>query len=111
MASYIYEGVSRIFRTGRLEQKLQMVRLSANRFGRIAILLVILVGFAAITPCVASRWVLLFIVYFVLDSVPKLLVTHSYDTAQLPYTCFIECPPIMDTVDYNNNHNNKMETW
>jgi len=36
-------------------------------------------GFATITLCVASQRVLIVIVvYFVIDSVRKLLVTHSY---------------------------------
>jgi hypothetical protein len=36
--SYTYEGVSKSFRTGRLERELQMVQLSATRCSRIAIL-------------------------------------------------------------------------
>jgi hypothetical protein len=34
----IYKGVSRSFRTGRLERELQMVQLSATKCSRIAIL-------------------------------------------------------------------------
>jgi hypothetical protein len=43
-----------------------------------ATLWVSLVSFAAITLCVASQWVIVFIVYFVIDSVRKLLDTPSY---------------------------------
>jgi hypothetical protein len=65
----VYEGVSKSFRTGRLERELQMVQLSATRCSCIAILWVSLVGFAAIT---------LSVVYFAIDSVRKLLDTPSY---------------------------------
>jgi hypothetical protein len=53
----IKEGVSKNFRTGRLEQELQMVQLSVNSCSCIAILWVSLVSFAAITLCVASQQV------------------------------------------------------
>jgi hypothetical protein len=56
-----YEGVSKSFRTGRLERELQMVQLSATRCSCIAILWVSLVSSAAITLCVASQQV--FVVY------------------------------------------------
>jgi hypothetical protein len=36
------------------------------------------VSFAAITPCVASQQVFVVVVYFVIDSVRKLLDTLSY---------------------------------
>jgi hypothetical protein len=48
------EGVSKSFRTGRLEGKLQMVQLSATRCSFMAILLVSLVSFAVITLYIAS---------------------------------------------------------
>jgi hypothetical protein len=54
-AMLIYESVSKSFRTGRLERKLQMVKLSATRCSCFAILWVRLVSFAAITLCVASQ--------------------------------------------------------
>jgi hypothetical protein len=73
----LYEAVSKSFRTGRLERELQTVQLSATRCSCIAILWVILVSFAAITLCVASQRVFVF-VYFVIDSVRKLLNTSSY---------------------------------
>jgi hypothetical protein len=61
----LYEGVSKSFRTGRLEREPKMVQLSATRCSFIAIIL-----------CVASQRVfLLVIVYFVIDSVRKLLDT------------------------------------
>jgi hypothetical protein len=47
-------GVSKSFRTGRLERELQMVQLSSIRWSCIATLWVSLVSFAAITLCVAS---------------------------------------------------------
>jgi hypothetical protein len=71
------EGVSRSFRTDRLERELQMVQLSATRCSCIAILWVSLVSSAAITLCVASQRVFI-VVYFVRDTVLKLLDTPSY---------------------------------
>jgi hypothetical protein len=50
-----HEGVSKSFRTGRLEWELQMVQLSATRRNCITILWVSLVSFATITFCVASQ--------------------------------------------------------
>jgi len=50
-ADNVYEGVTKIFRTGRMEQELQMVQ---TRCSRVAILWVSLVSFAAITLCVTS---------------------------------------------------------
>jgi hypothetical protein len=56
-----------------------MIELSATRCSCIAILWVSLVGFAAITLCVASQQVfIVVVVYFVIDSVRKLLDTPSY---------------------------------
>jgi hypothetical protein len=69
-------GISKIFRTGRLERELQMVQLPATRCSCIAILSVSIVSFAVITLCAVSQRV--FIVYFVIDSVRKLLDTPSY---------------------------------
>jgi hypothetical protein len=70
---YTYEFVSKSFRTGHLEWELQMVKLSATTCSCIAILWVSLVSFVAIT-----RQVFVVDVYFVIDSVRKLLDTHSY---------------------------------
>jgi hypothetical protein len=67
-----YEGVPKSFRTGSLEHELQMVELFATRCNYIAILWVSLVSFAAITLCIASQRVII-VVYFVIDSVRKLL--------------------------------------
>jgi hypothetical protein len=79
-----YEGVSKSFRTGRLEQELQMVQLSATRCSRIAILWVSLVSCAAITLCIAAQRVfVVVVVYFVIDSVRKLLDTPSYTDTSL----------------------------
>jgi hypothetical protein len=70
-----YEGVIKSFRTGRLERELQMIQLSATRCSCIAILWVSLVSFAAITLCVVSQRVFIVVVYFVINSVRKLLDT------------------------------------
>jgi hypothetical protein len=53
--TFIYDGVSKSFRTDRLERELQMVELYATRCSCIAILCVSLVSFAVITLCVASQ--------------------------------------------------------
>jgi len=50
----LYDGVSKSFRTDRLERELQTVELSATRCSYIAILWVSLVSFAVIILCVAS---------------------------------------------------------
>jgi hypothetical protein len=57
-----------------------MVQLSATRCSCIAILWVSLVSFTAITLCVASQrvFVVVVVVYFVIDSVRKLLDIFSY---------------------------------
>jgi hypothetical protein len=55
-----YEGVSKSFRTGRLERELQMFQLCARRCSCMAILWVSLMSFAAMTRCVASQRVLFF---------------------------------------------------
>jgi hypothetical protein len=77
------EGVSKSFRTGTLERELQMVQLSATRCSCIAILWVSLVSFVSIILCVASQRVFIIVVYFVIDSVRKLLGTPSYATSDL----------------------------
>jgi hypothetical protein len=61
----MYERVSKIFRTGRLERELQMVQLFATRFSCIAILWVSLVSFTVITLCVASQRVFVVVVVVV----------------------------------------------
>jgi hypothetical protein len=77
----LYEGLSKSFRTGRLERELQMIQLSATRCSCIAILWVSLVSFAAVTLRVVSLRVFIIVVvvvvYFVIDSVRKLLNTPS----------------------------------
>jgi hypothetical protein len=63
----LHEGVSKSFRTGRLQRELQMVQLSATRCSCISILWVSLVSFAAISLCVASQRVfIIVVVYFVM---------------------------------------------
>jgi hypothetical protein len=65
-------GVSKSFRTGRLERELQTVQLSATRCSWVAILWASLVSFAAINLRVASQRVIPKVsVYFVIDSVRK----------------------------------------
>jgi hypothetical protein len=62
-----YDGVSKTFRTGRLERELQMLQLSATRCNCVAILWVSLVNFASITVCVAFQRVFIVVsVYFVI---------------------------------------------
>jgi hypothetical protein len=58
----VHEGVSKSFRTGRLQRELQMLQLSAIVCNCIAILWVSLVSFAAITLCVASQRVFIVVV-------------------------------------------------
>jgi hypothetical protein len=71
----LYECVSKSFRTGRLERELQMVQLSTTKCSCIATLSVSLVGFAAITLCVASQRVFIVVrVNSVIDSVRKLWI-------------------------------------
>jgi hypothetical protein len=60
----LYEGVSKNFRTGRLERELQVVQLYANRCSCIAILWVILASSAAITLFLASQRVFIVVVHF-----------------------------------------------
>jgi hypothetical protein len=63
------EGVSKSFRTGRLERELQIVQLFATRCSCIAISWLSLVSFAAITLCVALQRVITKVsIYFVIDS-------------------------------------------
>jgi hypothetical protein len=79
-----YEGVPKSFRTGYLERELQMLQFSATRCICIAILWVSLVSFAAMTLWVASQQVFIVVsVYFVIDSVRKLLDTPSYNWFKL----------------------------
>jgi hypothetical protein len=78
----LYEGVSKSFRTGSLGRELQMVQLSATSCICITILWVSIVSFAAITLYVASQRVFI-VVYFVIDSVRKLMDTPSYIGSQV----------------------------
>jgi hypothetical protein len=72
-------GVSKSFRTGRLERELQVVQFSASRRSCIAILWFSLASFAVIILCVASQLVFIVaVVCLVIDSVRKLLNTPSY---------------------------------
>jgi hypothetical protein len=74
----MWHSVSKSFRTGHLEQELQMVQLSATRCSCITIVLVTLVSFAAITLCVNSQVFIVVSIYFIINSVQKLLDTSSY---------------------------------
>jgi hypothetical protein len=83
-----FDGVSKSFRTGRLERELQMAQLSATRCSCNAILWVSLLSFAAITLRDASQRVfvvVVVIVYFVIDSVRKLLDTPPYLVKRINY--------------------------
>jgi hypothetical protein len=60
-----YEGLSKSFRTGRLERELQMAQLSATRWSCIAIWWVSLVSFAATNLCVASQRVFIVLLLFI----------------------------------------------
>jgi hypothetical protein len=85
--TFVYiEGVSESFKAGRLEGELQVVQLSATRCSCIAILWVNVVSFAAITLCVASQRVFI-VVYFVINSVRKLLDIPSYRYNPLCLEC------------------------
>jgi hypothetical protein len=91
-----YEGVSKSFRTGRLARELQMVQLSATRCSCFVIFWVRLMSFAAITLYVASQRVIPKVnIYFVIDSVRKLLDTHSYMRRILFLRWFPQLPVIM----------------
>jgi hypothetical protein len=71
-----------------------MVQLSATSCSCIAILLVSLVSFAAITLCVTSQRVFIFVsVYFVIDAVRKLL-----DTSRIPYRDFKQIVSVGDRI-------------
>jgi hypothetical protein len=73
-SAFELRGFTKSFRTGRLERELQMVQLSATRCSCIAILWASLVSFAAITLCVSSQRMFIFVsIYFVIDSVRKLM--------------------------------------
>jgi hypothetical protein len=80
----MYEGVPKSVRTGRPERGLQMIQLSTSECSYIAILCVSLVSFAATTLCVASQRVsaVVVVVYFVTDSVTKLLDTPLYTSGE-----------------------------
>jgi len=78
VSSCLYEDVSKSFRTGCLEWELQMLLFCATRCSCIAILWVSLTSFVAITLCVTSQWVFIIIVYFIIDSIWKLLDTPLY---------------------------------
>jgi hypothetical protein len=75
-----------------------MVQLSATRCSCIAILWVSLVSFAAITLYVASQRVFI-VVYFVIDSVRKLLDTPSY-MYYLLLACVLHVPGLTHEFSY-----------
>jgi hypothetical protein len=75
----LYKSVSKSLWTGCWDWELQMVQLSATRCSCIAIFWVVLMSFATITLCVASQWVFIVVsIYFIINSVWKLLGTPSY---------------------------------
>jgi hypothetical protein len=75
-----------------------MVQLSATRCSFIAILWVSLVSFIAITLCVASQRVFV-VVYFVIDSVRKLLDTPLYHGEMQDFLYHLYCGMF-----YNSSH-------
>jgi hypothetical protein len=82
-----------------------MVQLSATRCSCIAILRVSLVGFVAITLCVASQRVILKVsVYFVIDSVRKLLDTPSYGLKDGPTSHPSKSQVFLSTLDHELRH-------
>jgi hypothetical protein len=101
--TWTYESVSKSSRTVRLERELQMVQRSATRCNCNAILWVGVVSFATINFFVASRVFIVVSIYFVIDSVRKLLDTPSYrlsfssrnvTTISVPvltYSSFFQC--------------------
>jgi hypothetical protein len=86
----LYEGVSKSFRTGRLQRELQMVQLSASGCSCIAILWVSLVSFAIITLCVASEWVFIVVrVHFIMTQSGNFWI-HDH-TSTRPYVFMAWC--------------------
>jgi len=87
-----YEGVSRSFRTGRLEQEVQMIKLSATRCSYIAILWVSLVSFASINPlCCFSTSNIKGKRTFRYNSVRKLLDTSLLCPRPSVMSCVVLC--------------------
>jgi hypothetical protein len=74
--THTHEGVSKSFRSGRLEWELQMVQLSTTRCSCIASLWVRLVSCAAITLCVASQRVFI-VTYSVVQDIIWKADCHS----------------------------------
>jgi hypothetical protein len=89
--THTHEGVLKSFRTGRLERELLVVRLFANRCSCIAILWVSLVNFVDIILCVAFQRMFIVVVYFVIDSIRKVLDTPSYIRG--PFEKFVDWQP------------------
>jgi hypothetical protein len=94
------DGVSKSFRTGRLERELQVIHLSATRCSCIAILWASLVSFAAITFCVASQRVFIAVrVNFIMTQsgnfwiLPHIFLDscNLYDIYERIYCNFILC--------------------
>jgi hypothetical protein len=84
----MYEGVTKSFRTGRLERELQMIHLSITKYSSIAFLWVIPVSFAAIILCVASQRVFIVVsVYFVMTQSGNFWI-HPRASLR-PICCFV----------------------
>jgi hypothetical protein len=77
-----------------VERELQMIQFSATRCSCIAIFGVSLMSFAAITLCVASQRMFVVVVYFVINSVRKLLDTPSYTPKELQ-SLYISMPNLL----------------
>jgi hypothetical protein len=92
-ATRVYPKVSGLAAWGR---ELQMVQLSTTRCSCIAILWVGLVSFAAVTLCVGSQRVFIFVsIHFFIDSIRKLLNTPSYTST--PQYAFMELCSVKKT--------------
>jgi hypothetical protein len=77
LREWVVRGCIRKFPDWTTGARTQMVQFSATRCRCIDILWVSLLSFAAVTLCVASQRVFV-VVYFIIDSVRKLIDTFSY---------------------------------
>jgi hypothetical protein len=98
-------GLSKSFRTGRLERGLKVLQLSATRCSCIAILWVCLVSFVAISLCVSSQRVFIVVVYFVIDSVRKLLDIPSYTEQYKVHSSCLDFREVHPEQEYSSVHN------
>jgi hypothetical protein len=110
LTEVLYEGVSKSFRTGRLERELQIIQLSTTRCSCIAILWVSPVSFATIALCVASQWVFV-VVYFVVTQSGNFWIRPRMYFSYVLYICYMPFSSHHPWFNHrnnnkNNNHNN-----